>query len=65
MPTIATDPRIALLSFAADVSGDQPRFDYQLRHGINEQRLGMTLLRQEGILERLDRAVTRTPSDGG
>jgi DNA mismatch repair protein MutS len=65
VPTIATDPRIALLSFAADVTGDQPRFDYRVRRGVNQQRLGMTLLRQEGVLDRLDRAVARTATDRG
>lgn len=51
---ILGDPRIALRCFAADVTGDQPRFDYCLRDGVSEQRLGMTLLRQEGVLNRLE-----------
>jgi DNA mismatch repair ATPase MutS len=57
VPSILTDPRIALLHFAADVTGDQPRFDYRLREGASEQRLGMTLLRQEGVLDRLERSA--------
>jgi DNA mismatch repair ATPase MutS len=57
VPAIATDPRIALLSFAVDVTGPEPRFDYRLRPGVNEQRLGMTLLRQEGVLDLLDHAA--------
>jgi DNA mismatch repair ATPase MutS len=52
VPTILADPRVALFYFAADVTGDQPRFDYRLREGVSEQRLGMTLLRQEGVLDR-------------
>jgi DNA mismatch repair ATPase MutS len=55
--TILADPRIALLYFAADVTGDQPRFDYRLREGVSEQRLGMTLLRHEGVLDRLERSA--------
>ncbi len=48
------DPRVHFLHFAADVSGDRPRFDYLLRDGISTQRLGMTLLRQEQVLDLLE-----------
>jgi len=44
-PNILSDPRVKFLYFAADVTGEQPRFDYLLRDGVSEQRLGMTLLR--------------------
>jgi DNA mismatch repair ATPase MutS len=54
VPTIRADPRIAFFCFAADMTGDQPRFDYRLREGVSEQRLGMTLLRQEAVLDRLE-----------
>jgi DNA mismatch repair protein MutS len=47
------DPRVHFLHFSADVSGDRPRFDYQLREGISTQRLGMALLRQEQVLDLL------------
>jgi DNA mismatch repair ATPase MutS len=57
VPSIVADPRIALFYFAAEVTGDRPRFDYCLREGISEQRLGMTLLRQEGVLDRLERSA--------
>ncbi|HEY7173031.1 MAG TPA: hypothetical protein VH417_19395 [Vicinamibacterales bacterium] len=57
VPAILDDPRIALLNFAADVAGDRPRFDYRLREGVSDQRLGMTLLRQEGVLDRLERSA--------
>jgi len=56
-PAIAGDPRIALFHFAADVAADQPRFDYRLREGVSTQRLGMTLLRQEGVLDLLERSA--------
>jgi DNA mismatch repair ATPase MutS len=56
-PTIRSDPRIAFCCFAADVTGDRPRFDYCLREGVSEQRLGMTLLRQEAVLDRLERSA--------
>ena len=57
VPAIASDPRIALFHFAADVTADQPRFDYRLREGVSSQRLGMTLLRQEGVLDLLERSA--------
>lgn len=57
VPNLLSDPRVEFLYFAADVTGEQPRFDYRLRHGVSEQRLGMTLLRQEGVLEHLERAA--------
>jgi hypothetical protein len=31
--------------------------DYRLREGVSEQRLGMTLLRQQGVLDRLERST--------
>ena len=46
-----------VFSFAADATSDPPRFDYRLREGVSEQRLGMTLLRQEGVLDRLECSV--------
>jgi DNA mismatch repair protein MutS len=55
VPSIIDDPRVCLLHFSADVATERPRFDYQLRKGISTQRLGMTLLKQEGVLELLDR----------
>ena len=48
------DPRVHFLHFSADVTGDRPRFDYRLRDGISTQRLGMTLLRQEQVLDLLE-----------
>jgi DNA mismatch repair ATPase MutS len=57
VPSIRDDRRIGLFNFAADLSGDRPRFDYQLREGVSTQRLGMVLLRQEGVLELLDRSA--------
>ena len=58
VPAIVNDSRIALFHFAADVTTDQPHFDYRLREGASTQRLGMTLLRQEGVLALLERAAT-------
>jgi len=62
VPAIAGDVRIRFLHFAADVAAELPRFDYQLREGSSTQRLGMTLLRQEGVLALLERGVTLSSS---
>ena len=61
VPSILDDPSIALFHFAADVTADQPHFDYRLRDGVSAPRLGMTLLRQEGVLDLLERSAQ--PSD--
>lgn len=57
VPAIIDDPRVRLLHFEADVSGERPRFDYLLRDGMSTQRLGMTLLKQERVLDLLDQAA--------
>jgi DNA mismatch repair protein MutS len=51
---IRDDPRILLIHFSADITDDGPRFDYKLRDGVSTQRLGMTLLKQEGVIELLE-----------
>jgi DNA mismatch repair ATPase MutS len=56
-PTIAVDARIRLLHFSANVTAEQPTFDYRLRDGVSTQRLGMTLLKQERVLDLLGDAV--------
>ncbi len=61
VPSISDDPRVGLFNFAADLSGDRPRFDYKLREGVSTQRLGMVLLRQEGVLDLLDQSADLPP----
>jgi DNA mismatch repair ATPase MutS len=58
VPAIVDDARIRLLHFEADLTDEQPRFDYRLREGVSAQRLGMTLLRQERVLDLLERRAT-------
>ena len=41
--------------FAAEESGGRLRFDYVLRPGISDQRLGMRVLREEGVFDLLDK----------
>jgi len=55
-PALVDNPRIAFFHFAADVRADAPCFDYRIREGVSTQRLGMTLLRQERVLELLNLA---------
>ncbi|MGE0704714.1 MAG: hypothetical protein AB7F99_02700 [Vicinamibacterales bacterium] len=64
VPTILSDPRVEFFYFAADITGDQPRFDYRLRGGVSEQRLGMTLLRQAGVLDQLERSAQTKTAPG-
>jgi DNA mismatch repair protein MutS len=44
---------VELLHFRGDVEESGVRFDYRLRKGISEQRLGMYFLRQQGVLASL------------
>ena len=53
-PSIMEDPRVCLLQFSADVTAERPAFDYTLRPGLSRQRLGMTLLTREGVLDLLE-----------
>jgi DNA mismatch repair protein MutS len=60
---IRDNPRILLIHFSAEITDDGPRFDYTLRGGVSTQRLGMTLLKQERVLELLERlGESRTES---
>jgi DNA mismatch repair ATPase MutS len=61
VPAISDDPRIRFIHFTADMTGDQPCFDYRLRAGVSEQRLGMILLKQEQVLELLDGLAQAEP----
>jgi DNA mismatch repair ATPase MutS len=53
-PSLEADRRVRLLRFTADLSDGAPRFDFRVGDGVSTQRLGMTLLRQEGVLDLLD-----------
>jgi DNA mismatch repair protein MutS len=47
--------------FEADEGEGRLRFDYLLRPGVSSQRLGMRVLREEGIFELLDGAHRPSP----
>lgn len=63
-PAMANDPRIRFLHFAANVDGGAPIFDFTVRNGLSDQRLGMMLFRQEGVLDLLDSMATPSPENG-
>jgi len=48
--------------FEADETGGTLQFDYLLRAGISSQRLGMRVLREEGVFELLDaeKSISKT-----
>jgi DNA mismatch repair ATPase MutS len=54
VPALQSDPRVRLLHVVAEVRDAAVRFDYRLREGVSTQRLGMVLLRQEGVLDLLE-----------
>jgi DNA mismatch repair ATPase MutS len=54
VPAIAADPHVRLLHFAADVRDTEVTFDYRVRDGLSTQRLGMVLLKREGVLALLE-----------
>jgi DNA mismatch repair ATPase MutS len=56
-PELDGDARVALLHFAAQCERDVPVFDFRLSHGASTQRLGMELLRHEGVLRLLEQGV--------
>jgi DNA mismatch repair protein MutS len=47
-------PAIRFRCFEGELETDGIRFDYRLRNGVSRQRLGMELLRREGIPSLLD-----------
>jgi len=49
--------------FAAEESEDQLSFDYTLREGVTNQRLGMRVLEEEGVFELLEQAAQRDGAD--
>lgn len=57
---------VVLKSFTGNVSDGVASFDHRLRDGVSDQRLGLLLLEQEGVLQLLasaasDRDSARTP----
>ncbi|MEE4301105.1 MAG: hypothetical protein V2J24_16810 [Pseudomonadales bacterium] len=53
---LARDGQVACRFFAADEQQGRLRFDFRLREGVSDQRLGMRVLEEEGVFELLDGA---------
>jgi DNA mismatch repair ATPase MutS len=51
---ISNDGKIDCRYFQAQEGEGRLRFDYLLRPGVSSQRLGMRVLREEGVFELLD-----------
>ena len=51
---VGVDTHIDCRFFEAEEGGGRLRFDYQLRSGISDQRLGMRVLEEEGVFDLLD-----------
>lgn len=52
-------PGIAFRYFESYFSDGKPQFTYKIREGISTERLGMYIIREEGILSILDEIVER------
>jgi DNA mismatch repair ATPase MutS len=46
-------PGVVLRHFAAVLEDDAVSFDYLVRPGVSDQRLGMKVLEREGVLDAL------------
>jgi len=44
---------IKQLSFSGDIENGQPSYSYEIQEGASDQRMGLHLLKQEGVLELL------------
>ena len=47
------NPKIFYSCFAATMEGGVPWYSYKLREGVSDERAGMAILRNEGVLEML------------
>jgi DNA mismatch repair ATPase MutS len=57
-------PTVACARFEADEAHGPLRYDFVLRPGISTQRLGVRVLRDEGVFELLDRIRARARRTG-
>jgi DNA mismatch repair ATPase MutS len=52
-PRLATNPRIFFTCFASTMEGGIPWYSYKLQPGVSDERAGMTILHNEGVLQML------------
>lgn len=55
-PELRNNPNIFFTCFAATMEGGVPWYSYKLKEGVSDERAGMAILRNEGILDMLDSA---------
>lgn len=54
---------VALRSFAGEIQDGLATYGFRIREGVSDQRMGLLLLRQEGVLELLNEAIERRVGD--
>jgi DNA mismatch repair ATPase MutS len=52
---------VQFVQFGAEIHGGTAAFDYRVRPGVSQQRLGMLILEREGVLTRLRQLRTPAP----
>lgn len=52
---------VQFVQFGAEIHGGTAAFDYRVRPGVSQQRLGMLILEREGVLARLRQLQTPAP----
>jgi DNA mismatch repair ATPase MutS len=52
-PRLETNPSIFFTCFASTMEGGIPWYDYKLQPGVSNERAGMTILQNEGVLQML------------
>ena len=52
---LKVEPSIQFLYFDSKVEGTKPVFNYQIKEGLSNERLGMLILENEGIFKKLER----------
>lgn len=56
---LADSNSITFQCFESELINDQPVYDFILKKGISKERVGMTILRKENVIQILDEAVKR------
>ena len=51
---LENDKQVQFNSFSAEIQNDQPKFDYKLHQGTSEERLGLVIIKNEGVDQLLD-----------
>jgi len=60
---LAAHAKISFNYLRINMHGERPVFDYQLRSGITDDRIGLWILQNEGVFELLAAKNSKTSSD--